>query len=116
LRQADWHAEAVEITFNPQEISFERLVRFFFEIHDPTVDRRGKGGQYRSAIFCQNQEQKDIAHNLTQHLEQLGYTVATTLEGATEFWEAEARHQQYCDVRGQQPRLHQVKRFDLPAA
>jgi peptide methionine sulfoxide reductase msrA/msrB len=110
------HAEAVEVTFDPQEISFERLARFFFEIHDPTVDRSDKGGQYRSAIFYQNQEQYDIAHALIQQLQQLGYSVATTLEAATEFWEAEARHQQYCDVRGQKPRLHQVKRFDLPAA
>lgn len=109
------HAEAVEISFDPKETSFERLTRFFFEIHDPTIDRTGKGGQYRSAIFYHNQEQYDTAYALMKQLQQLGYTPATSLEAAGTFWEAEARHQQYCDVRNQTPRLHQVKRFDLPA-
>ena len=110
------HAEAVEVTYNSEQTSFEALARYFFEIHDPTVDRTDKGGQYRSAIFYQDQKQYDIALSLVQTLQKLGYKIATRLEPASPFWNAEERHQKYCDVRGRQPQPNQVKRFELPAA
>ncbi len=109
------HAEAVEVTYDPEQTNFERLARFFFELHDPTIDRRAKGGQYRSAIFYQNRRQHQIARSLILQLENRGYEVVTQLEPAATFWEADRRHQQYCDVRGQVPHDSRRKRFDLPA-
>lgn len=105
------HTEAVEVTFDPDKVRYEALVRFFFEIHDPTIDRRGKGGQYRSAIFCHTPEQQHIATNLKAQLQARGYAVKTEIESASVFWEAEDRHQQYCENRGIQPRSFRVNRW-----
>lgn len=110
------HSEAVEVTYDTAQTSFEAISRYFFEVHDPTVDRTGKGGQYRSAIFYQDQEQHDIALSLIQKLRKLGYKVATRLEAATPFWEAEERHQKYCQVHGRQPQPKRVRRFESPTA
>ncbi|MCB9296100.1 MAG: peptide-methionine (S)-S-oxide reductase MsrA [Lewinellaceae bacterium] len=98
------HAEAVEVAFDPDSTSFEALARLFFELHDPTVDRRDKGGQYRSAIFFQNEKQKAVARQLIDELQRNGSPVFTQLEPASTFWQAEARHQKYCDTRGMAPR------------
>jgi peptide-methionine (S)-S-oxide reductase len=60
------HAEAIEITFDPQTISFRKLLEFFFQIHDPsTLNRQGndRGASYRSAIFYTSDEQKQIAED-----------------------------------------------------
>lgn len=109
------HVEAVEVTFDPSETSYEKLARLFFEIHDPTqVDRQGPdvGGQYRSAIFYADEEQKAVAESLIETLESKGYRVATLLEPASEFWEAEGYHQDYYDKKGSQPYCHvYTKRF-----
>ncbi|MEO0338170.1 MAG: peptide-methionine (S)-S-oxide reductase MsrA [Bacteroidota bacterium] len=109
------HAEAVEVTFDPEQTSFETLARYFFQFHDPTINRTDKGGQYRSAIFYQDQEQKATAEKLVQQLESNGYAVKTTLEAAGVFWKAEARHQKYCDSRGMQPKDRFVERFEILA-
>ncbi|MBK7869853.1 MAG: peptide-methionine (S)-S-oxide reductase MsrA [Saprospiraceae bacterium] len=103
LTKTTGHAEAVEITFDPKQTSFEELIKLFFEIHDPTIDRTDKGGQYRSAIFYQNQEQQAIAENLIAALREKGFDIATTLEPAGIFWQAEDRHQKYCDTHGIKP-------------
>jgi len=109
------HVEAVEVTYDPAETSYEELARLFFEIHDPTqVDRQGPdvGGQYRSVIFYADEQQKAIAESLIEILESKGYRVATTVEPAGEFWEAEAYHQDYYDQKGSQPYCHvYTKRF-----
>ncbi len=107
------HAEAVEVTFDPAQTSFETLARFFFEIHDPAIDRRSKGGQYRSAIFHHTGEQEQTARQLMQELRERGYTLATELSAATTFWEAEDRHQKYCVTRGRKPKLRRTMRFSL---
>lgn len=97
------HAEAVEVAYDPERTSFETLARLFFELHDPTIDRRDRGGQYRSAIFCQDEEQKAVAAQLIEELRSNGREVVTQLEPAATFWQAEARHQKYCDARGMMP-------------
>lgn len=97
------HAEAVEVTFDPEQTSFDKLASFFFNMHDPTIDRTGKGGQYRSAIFYHSREQLDMARQLIEQLRAKGYDVVTSLEPAATFWPASARHQKYCDARGMQP-------------
>jgi methionine-S-sulfoxide reductase len=95
------YAEAVEITFDPQKISYEKLLKFFFTIHDPTEINRQEndvGTQYRSAIFYQNDEQKKIAQSVIAQANKSGVfkkPVTTTLEKAEKFYRAEDYHQDY---------------------
>lgn len=114
-RKDTGHAEAVEVTFDPEQTSFAALARYFFQFHDPTIDRSKNGGQYRSAIFYHNPAQKATAEQLIQELESNGYAVKTSLEAATTFWPASARHQKYCDSRGLKARDHFRQRFENPA-
>ena len=107
------HAEAVEITFDADKTNFEQLARLFFEIHDPTLDRTDKGGQYRSSIFYLNEQQKQTAETLIDQLKEMGYAVKTLLEPAARFWLAETRHQKYCDSREMTPKNYSKKRFEL---
>jgi len=92
-------------------ISFEQLTKYFFEIHNPSIDRREKGGQYRSAIFFRDEHQYKIAQELIEQLAQKGIQVATTLEPTSTFWPAEERHQQYCETRNLTPQIIQTTRF-----
>ena len=105
------HAEAVEVTFDPDVTNFETLAKLFFEMHDPSIDRSDKGGQYRSAIFYTDDMQKETAEKLIAILKAKGIEVSTELSPAGKFWRAEARHQKYCDSRGMNPRDHFTKRF-----
>jgi len=109
------HAEAVEIDYDPQQVSYETLAKLFFEIHDPTqVNRQGPdiGTQYRSALFYSDEEQKRTAEKLIAELQAKGYRVATTLEKAATFWPAEDYHQDYYEKTGHQPYCHiYTKRF-----
>ncbi len=100
------HAETMEVVYNPSETNFETLARLFFEIHDPTqVNRQGPdiGTQYRSAIFYVNDEQNQIARKLIKLLEEKDYKIATVLNKADTFWEAEKYHQDYYLKNGQRP-------------
>lgn len=109
------HAEAVKIVFDPAKISYEKLARLFFEIHDPTqVDRQGPdiGDQYRSEVFYTTPEQKLITEKLIGELKTKGYKVVTKVTPATTFWKAEDYHQDYYGKTGKAPYCHQyVKRF-----
>ncbi len=107
------HAEAVEVTFDADQTSFEKLARLFFEIHDPTLDRTDRGGQYRSSIFYLDDEQKKIAEDLMLQLRDMNYEVKTLLEPASMFWPAETRHQKYCDSRGMTPKDYRKSRFEV---
>lgn len=96
------HAEAVEITFDPEKISYRKLVEHFMtKAHDPTqLNRQGPdvGTQYRSAIFYADEEQKKTAQEVIDDLtakKEYSKPIVTTLEKATTFWEAEDVHQQY---------------------
>ena len=111
------HAEAVEVIFDPTRISYEKLARLFFEIHDPTqVDRQGPdtGSQYRSAVFYIDDKQKRIAEKLIALLKARGYAVATQLAPAREFWPAEEYHQDFIRKRPGQECHAPVPRFDNP--
>lgn len=109
------HAEAVEVVFDPKQISYEELAKLFFETHDPTqVNRQGPdiGEQYRSEIFYTNESQKAIADSLILILKEKGITVATKVTKASQFWKAEAYHQDYYDIKGSTPYCHSyIKRF-----
>ena len=107
------HAEVLEVVFDPSVVTFEELARLFFEIHDPTqVDRQGPdvGEQYRSAVFYVDEGQKTITNKLIGILEEKGYKIATSVEPAKTFWEAEEYHQDYYDKTGKQPYCHAYKK------
>jgi peptide methionine sulfoxide reductase msrA/msrB len=95
------HAEAIKITFDPATISYEKILEFFFTIHDPTtLNRQGNdvGTSYRSAIFVQDDEQRQIAERVKAKVDKSGAwkrPVVTEIVPAKEFWTAEAYHQDY---------------------
>jgi peptide-methionine (S)-S-oxide reductase len=95
------HAEAVEILFDPKEISYRKLLTFFFQIHDPsTLDRQGndRGSSYRSEIFYTSKEQEKIALQTIKDVDASGLwpnKVVTKVTPASDFWDAEAEHQDY---------------------
>lgn len=95
------HAEAVEVEYNPDEISYQELLDVFWNNHNPTtLNRQGPdvGIQYRSAIFYHNEEQKEIAEKSKQFLEQSGKydrPIVTEIVPAPLFYKAEEYHQKY---------------------
>jgi peptide-methionine (S)-S-oxide reductase len=97
------HAEAVEIVFDPERISFRDLLEFFFQIHDPTtVDKQGndRGASYRSAIFYTTEQQKRVAEDTIADVDASGLwpgKAVTAVEPVGAFWEAEAEHQDYLE-------------------
>lgn len=109
------HAEAVKIIYDPDKTSYDKLLRLFLEIHDPTqVGGQGPdlGDQYRSEIFYLNEEQKKIADTNIGILKGKGLKIATTVTKASEFYEAEDYHQDYYFRNGKIPYCHAyTKRF-----
>jgi methionine-S-sulfoxide reductase len=96
------HAEAVKITFDPAQVTYETLLQQFFRMHDPTqLNRQGPdvGDQYRSAIFYSTEEQKSQAEAAIKILKQ-NKPVVTTIEQAKTFWPAEDYHQKYTEKTG----------------
>jgi methionine-R-sulfoxide reductase/methionine-S-sulfoxide reductase len=95
------HAEAIKVTFDPAVISYEKILEFFFTIHDPTtLNRQGNdmGTSYRSAIFVHDDEQRQVAERVKAKVEKSGAwkrPVVTEIVPAKEFWTAEAYHQDY---------------------
>jgi peptide-methionine (S)-S-oxide reductase len=95
------HAEVVEVIYDPEKISYEELLKKFWEIHDPTqVNRQGMdvGSQYRSVIFYHNEKQEKIAEKSKESLEKSGkYSkpLATEITKAKNFYRAEEYHQKY---------------------
>jgi len=110
------HVEAVKVVYDPVRVSYEELVRLFFEIHDPTqIGGQGPdiGEQYSSIIFYLDNEQKAIAENVINILKEKGYTVVTKLKEAVTFWKAEDYHQDYYTKKRGTPYCHAyTKRFD----
>jgi peptide methionine sulfoxide reductase msrA/msrB len=103
------HAEAVEVLYDPAIIGYEQLAKLFFETHDFTqLNRQGPdiGTQYRSAIFYLDNEQKQLATQLIQTLNQKGYNVKTQIAPADKFWPAEEYHQDYYDKTKKLPYCH----------
>ncbi len=109
------HYEVIRVIYDPKQLSYEELLKYFFEIHDPTqINGQGpdQGEQYLSAIFYYNAMQKQTAEKVIKELCDLGYAVATTLKPAHIFWPAETYHQGYYTKTGKTPYCHQyTKRF-----
>lgn len=102
-RNHDGHAEAIEIVYDPAQISYRRLLEYFFQIHDPTtMNRQGNdiGSSYRSAIFYTDDEQRKIAEDTIADVEASRLwpgKVVTEVTPVTDFWEAEPEHQDYLE-------------------
>jgi peptide-methionine (S)-S-oxide reductase len=102
-RRHGTHAEAIEVVFDPERLSYRRILEFFFQIHDPTtLNRQGNdvGTSYRSAIFYTNDEQKSIAQDTIADVNASGLwpgSVITEVVAAGPFWEAEPEHQDYLE-------------------
>ncbi len=100
-RHHDGHAEAIELMFDPDVLSYRALLEVFFQIHDPTTpDRQGndRGSSYRSAIFYTTPQQQRVALDTIADVDASGLwpgKVVTQVVGAGEFWAAEAEHQDY---------------------
>jgi len=104
------HAEAVEVSFDPKEISYGEILRIYFSVaHDPTqLNRQGpdRGPQYRSAIFPADADQKRVAEAYIAQLEQahvFNERIVTTVEPSKGFYPAEDYHQDYLDRHSTQP-------------
>jgi peptide methionine sulfoxide reductase msrA/msrB len=103
------HAEAIEVIYDPEKVSYDELVKIFFETHDQSqVNGQGPdiGHQYRSAIFYLNDDQKKVAENNIRILKAKGYGVATELNKFDTFYNAEEIHQSYYEKKGGTPYCH----------
>ncbi|MGY3052272.1 peptide-methionine (S)-S-oxide reductase [Pedobacter sp. UYEF25] len=95
------HAEGIELTYDPANTSFREILDFFYRVHDPsTVDRQGndRGSSYRSAIFIQDEEERKVAEEVIQIVndsKRWSGKVVTSLERFSKFWPAETEHQDY---------------------
>lgn len=115
VRADTGHLETVEVIYDSSKISFKQLARTFFEIHDPTQsDGQGPdiGKQYLSAVFVNNENEKNTVRELIAQLEAKGYRVATKIFDKQEFYKADEDHQKYYTKKGSKPYCHgYTKRF-----
>ena len=108
------HAEIVKVEFDANKKDFEDVLKLFFETHDFTqVGGVGPdiGDQYRSEIFYTSEKQKEVAEKLIKTLSDKGYKVSTKLTPASEFWKADASHQNYYFRTGGTPYCHFYKKI-----
>lgn len=95
------HAEGIAVTFDNDQLSYRKLLEFFFQVHNPTTkNRQGNdvGASYRSAIFYLNEEQRQTALHLIKEMNASGKwpgTIVTEVVAAGDFWDAEEEHQDY---------------------
>ena len=97
------HAEVVKLEFDPNLISYEKIIKFFYEIHDPTsLNSQGPdfGTQYRSEIFCLNEQQKQIAEKITNEENiKISGKIVTKISLVKNYCPAEEYHQKYLEKR-----------------
>ena len=98
------HAEVVQVTFNPEKVSYDQMLDIFFQNHDPTqLNRQGPdvGTQYRSVIFTHSPEQEYAARAKKEALtRQFNRPIVTSIEPVLAFWRAEEYHQRYLEKNG----------------
>lgn len=100
IRRAD--AEALQVVYDPEKVTYRSLLEFFYKMHDPTTENRqgpDVGTQYRSAIFYHDAEQEKIARDVTDKVNKQWWKggVATEILPAGKWWDAEQYHQLYLD-------------------
>ena len=114
IRGNTGHVETVEVIYDPSEISYEKLAKLFFEIHDPTQkDGQGPdiGSQYLSVVFYGNEEERRTTKELISILKAKNYDVATTLKKVSPFYAADGYHQNYYLRTGKTPYCHIYKKI-----
>ncbi|HUH42944.1 MAG TPA: bifunctional methionine sulfoxide reductase B/A protein [Sulfurimonas sp.] len=115
VRSNTGHLEAVEVIYDKSKISYEQIAKTFFEIHDPTqTNGQGPdiGEQYLSAVFVQDDKEREVIENLISKLEANGYRVATKIIKKSDFYPADESHQDYYEKKGSNPYCHgYIKRF-----
>ena len=109
------HAEAIQIYFDPEVVTFDKLLDVFFVAHDPTqLNRQGNdiGESYRSEIFYQNKEQKDLIDKKIEALNASTFNnnIVTKVNKFKEFWVAEPYHQNYYEINPRQSYVYNVSR------
>jgi len=103
------HAEVIQVTYDPSQISYEKLLEIFWKTHDPTTpDRQGNdhGPQYRSVVFYHNDEQKRLAEAYKKKLDEAKIwddPIVTEISPLTNYYPAEDYHQNYYNENGAQP-------------
>ena len=108
------HLETIEVEYDPDIVSYEALVRYFFEIHNfEQVDGQGIdiGTQYLSAIWFNDNTERDTAIKVFGELMQMGYSPVTQIRTVMSFYPAEDYHQDYLDERGETPECHVYRRI-----
>lgn len=95
-------AEATQIVFDPEKITYRQLIEFFYRMHDPTTPNQqgnDRGSQYRSGIFFHDAEQEKIAREVTKAANEQWYSgkIVTEILPAKQWWDAEEYHQLYLD-------------------
>lgn len=108
------HYEAMRVIYDPEKLSSEAVIKYFFEIHDFTqTNGQGPdiGTQYLSAIFYYDETQKNTIKSVMIKLELLGYSVATHILPVQTFWPAELYHQDYYDKTGKAPYCHRYQKL-----
>lgn len=115
VRSNTGHLEAVEVIYDKSKISYEQIAKTFFEIHDPTqTNGQGPdiGEQYLSAVFVQDDKEREVIENLISKLKANGYRVATKIIKKSDFYPADESHQDYYEKKGSEPYCHgYIKRF-----
>lgn len=107
------HVEAVRVVFDPNVISYKELIKYFFEIHDPTqINRQGPdfGSQYRSALFYYDNAQKEAAETVISMLRVFNDSIVTHLQPVDIFWPAESYHQNYYFKNNKIPYCHHYQK------
>ena len=107
------HLEAVEVIYDKSLISYEKIARTFFEIHDPTqTNGQGPdiGEQYLSAVFVNNDDEKNTIKKLISILDENGFDVATKIFDKQEYYKADEGHQNYYNKKGSTPYCHGYKK------
>jgi peptide-methionine (S)-S-oxide reductase len=106
------HAEVVQVTFDPDRVTFEQLLEVFWAMHDPTqVDRQGPdiGDQYRSVVFTHTEDQGTTAEKSKERAqERFNKPIATRIQPLQAFYPAEGYHQEYYEKNGKEPYCHVV--------
>ncbi|KAF2404090.1 methionine sulfoxide reductase A [Trichodelitschia bisporula] len=112
------HAEALQVVFDPEQVSYRQLLEFFYKMHDPTTaNRQGPdvGSQYRSAIFFHDAEQERVAKDVTEKVKKEWWTkgISTDIVPAGQWWDAETYHQLYLDKNpsGYECPSHYLRKF-----
>ena len=108
------HLETIEVNYDPEQVSYEALVRYFFEIHNfEQADGQGVdiGSQYLSAIWFNDTVERDTAIRVFGELMQMGYRPATQIRAAMPFYHAEHYHQNSLDQRQETPECHVYRKI-----